>query len=144
MWGLRGGRRVDGVGRNPEELSRVSTLLTKLSGRGGGDYTTPSPQSHTRILLRHVPWEISPGLVEKKTQEGGSASEGEFLALQHKGGKCALSYPPNSTHWTSSILQHHGEQQHLVYHPWGVRFPRLNAGFPSSKGEISLRISPSM
>lgn len=57
---------MEGVGRNPEELSRVSTSLTKLSGRGGGDYTKPSPQSHTRILLRHVPWEISRGLEGKK------------------------------------------------------------------------------
>lgn len=136
---------MEGVGRNPEVLSRVSTSLTKLSGRGGGDYTKPSPQSHTRILLRHVPWEISRGLEgEKKAQEGGSASEGEFLPLQHKGGKCALSHPPNSTHWASSILQHHGEQHHLGYHPWRARFPRLNTGFPSSKGEISLRVSLSM
>jgi hypothetical protein len=128
-----------GFGRKAELFSPFQSCLEEGVG------TIPTHhhavyQSHTRMLLLHL-WEISPRL--GKGRQGGSATKGEFLPLQHKEKQSALSHHCNSTLLTSSTLQHHGER-HLLCHPWGARFPRLSTGFRSSRGGTSLRILPSM
>ncbi|XP_047410735.1 short transient receptor potential channel 7 [Sciurus carolinensis] len=87
-------------------------------------------------------------LTSGKEKDGKSGlppkTKGEFLPLQHKENQSAPSHYRNSTLLTSFVLQHHGEQHLLSYHPWGARFPRLCTGSRSSRGGTSLRILPSM